>query len=446
MTATNVKDKLGPMLIRFTESLAALREFVELIEPHIEKYHESIMENEPIAMIPMILAMKKLRPSHPFTTVFTEVSEERLRGLFDGEILIDEGGGEGDFSMKVSGFHAATWRRTLTMLNRSKAQIDHLYRSSLISLVTTSEWFVSQMITSYHRLFPEMISGRDKVLSLDDVMTFGGIDEVREHLIACRVEDIMRGPFTDWLKFFKEKPKLSASYIDGEMDDLVEIFQRRNLLVHNGGIVNSIYMSRVSSKHRNGLVVGSEIKVDREYLDNATSALEACLILLCAELWKKLDSADLERAHVLMTVGYEHMMRERWNIAERCYAFVARDVAQEEASRLASMINQWQCKKWRGEDIASEVKSYDFSAKERKYILASMVLLEDIEGSLALARELIGSGALTVEDLQEWPLFRDMRRIERWVDMVDEFAQKGAAKSIAAPADEGDDTEVVGGT
>ena len=65
-------------------------------------------------------------------------------------------------------------------------------------------------------------------------------------MIEQRVEDVLRGSFEEWISFLKNQFKLEMGYIEKWQHKLVEIIQRRNLLVHNGGNINSIYRRKVA--------------------------------------------------------------------------------------------------------------------------------------------------------------------------------------------------------
>src|SRR5690606_32768666 len=116
----------------------------------------------------------------------------------------------------------------------------------LISLVSTVEWFFSQILHYYYDKFPDSSGIKNKTLTLDDLKNFGSINDAEKFLIENKIEEILRGSIKDWFKILKDDLKLGLGYKDQYEDELVEIYQRRNLLVHNGGVVNAIYLSKVA--------------------------------------------------------------------------------------------------------------------------------------------------------------------------------------------------------
>jgi len=415
-------NECAAILSRFADSLLALREFVSLIEPHIEQSIKQVFDEEVLCLVPLAVALKTLDSESDFRDAFQSIPDDKLRRLFDGNIEITAPTGEThvrDVTITVTGNDAPKWHKAINRLRRNRQHTEHLYRSSLLSLATTTEWHISQLFSYFYRRFPESVATKEKAFSLGDLMAFGSIADAQEHLIASRVEDTMRGSFSDWIGVFKDKLKLSASYLDSHLDDMIEIFQRRNLVVHNGSIVNSIYLAKVSEKHRNAVRSGQKLAIDREYLDRAIDLLEVHISLLAAELWKKLEPRDESRGDLLCELAYEHMAKERWHVAQAFYFFVQNDARMKENTRLVARLNVWQCRKWAGDDIRAEVEKHDFSATDDRYVLGSLALKDDIDGAMRLAHRLVETSALTASDLREWPIFRAFRRDERWVDMVD---------------------------
>lgn len=419
------RSELGRLLFNFADSLVALREFVSLIEPALNENEAQLFEDEAAGLIPLAIAVKELGEPLEAAEVFKDISTERLRRLFDGEVeVIGEGTGETRATkIRVSGKGASAWQRVLERFRRTDQHRNHLYNSTLLSLTTSAELFVSQLLGYQFSKHPESVITKDKVFSFDELASFDNIDDARNHLIATKVEDVMRGAFVDWIKVFKDRFKLSASYLDRELDDLVEIFQRRNLLVHNGGVVNSIYLSKVSRSHTKGKSLGDRLAVEGAYLDRSIDLIEKNLILVCAELWKRGEPDNAERGIVLTDIAFEHMKAERWDVAEALSFFVRNDQKLPERTQLIGRFNEWQCQKWTGKDVVVEVRGFDLTAKDQVFLLAQHAICDEIEACLRLAPALVNGGALDIVDLREWPLFRALRQDDRWVDMVDELTR-----------------------
>jgi hypothetical protein len=291
-------------------------------------------------------------------------------------------------------------------------QVRLLRESALMALVSRTEWFVAQLISLYLRKHPEASGATEPFFSLEMLASLGNVSDAREMLIEHRVEALMRQSFEEWLKFFREKPKLGMSYMDDLKESIVEIFKRRNLIVHNGGRISQRYISEVSDRVRKDLKLGDTIEITTDYLESATNVLEQGLLLLSAELWKKLDASNEARATLLLEVSVARLAQRRWDVARGLSRFVMNDKNEPEATQLRAKINYWQSFKWPGEydKIRNEVESSDFTAKGSLFQLAHDAIIDDFKGVFTKLPKLLESGELDRNSLETWPLFQAIRQ------------------------------------
>lgn len=74
-------------------------------------------------------------------------------------------------------------------------------------------------------------------------------------------------------------------------------------------------------------------------------------------------------------------------------------------------LNYWQSVKWQGrfEGIRKQAEQADLSAKDPLYQLAQLALLNENEAFFSLLPDVLASRKLSIENLNEWPIFREMR-------------------------------------
>ena len=257
-----------------------------------------------------------------------------------------------------------------------------LYRSALISLVSAAEWLVMQLIQVYVKRHPEAIGIRDKTLTLADLQAIGSIEEAQAMLIQSRIDEIMFGGLEDWLKMFANTMHLSMGYLKPRRDGLVDILQRRNVMVHNNGVVHSSYMRKVPLELRQGIELNTNLLVTPEYLESAIDLVEYSFVLIAAELWQDLEPNDEERGTVLTNaVAIERINSGRWLVAEGASEFTMRDKKLSEQIQLIGTINYWQTLKWDGrfDSVRKDVEAADYLAKAELYQLARLVLLDQFD-------------------------------------------------------------------
>ena len=77
--------------------------------------------------------------------------------------------------------------------------------------------------------------------------------------------------------------------------------------------------------------------------------------------------------------------------------------------------------------MRKKVQDADFSAKSEKSKLARLVLLDEFEKAIELLPGLVDSKKLTVDNLQDWPLFREFRKHEGVSTFMEFHAQQTKA-------------------
>lgn len=421
----------GPAISAFRTNINALRDFVDVIDPVLHEKTKVLLEERKESLAPLALIFVKdlellggsirelvgtederfKQHSEVIERYCTEI-ERRCEELKVAVTIVE--GADKRQSMRISGEGVNQFLEALQSYLKAYKRRDLLYESSLISLSSMAEWFLAALLHGYFETYSDAVGTGDKAFSLQDLREFGSIEDARKSLTDSTVENILRGSFEDWHKFLKERLKLNMGYLD--MERLVEFFQRRNLLVHNAGIVNSIYINRVAAPLRKQCTVGEHIKVPADYLDDAIALVELNFLLIAAELWKKLEPGSQERSELLIEISFNHLIAERWEIAKGLSFFVKNDKQALESYRLKAQLNYWQALKWqdRFEEVRSEVEKVDFSAKDPLFRLALAALRDDLDNFFELLPDVLNSKKLSLDDLEIWPIFRTIRSIERY--------------------------------
>jgi hypothetical protein len=220
MIATYIKS--------YSANLEGLREFVELIKPFLDENENRVVKEHALALKPLVLAYKSelLDQKDPQKTKLLD----ELHQIFDGEIIVEHDKEENSVKLRIKGDSKAIDEafRTLRKATRQKTL---LYHSSLITLVSSVEWFFSQILHYYFDKYPEAAGLNERSMTLSELKSFNSVDDAQNYLIDSKVEEILRSGFEDWIKTLKSKLKLSLGYLDKVEDQMVEVYQRRNILV-----------------------------------------------------------------------------------------------------------------------------------------------------------------------------------------------------------------------
>lgn len=310
--------------------------------------------------------------------------------------------------------------KALWTLGRKRGLVELLCESALVMLVTIAESFLYRVFHAYYDRYPYPEGHAEKAFSLDDLRNFGSVEDAREYLLDQRIDAIMRGGFEFWVSALKKRQTLNLQMtcIECHRGVLSEVFQRRHLLVHNGGVVNEYYLRNVEEAQRADLALGKKVVISREYLAQAIDTVEACFMLIGVELWQKLGSLD---TGYLTEVLLECLSVEKFVLAEGLALFL-RDAADKgaERDRLIAELNYWQTMRWKGdyEKVRSEVESTDYSAKSPVFRLGYSAVTGRADEFFVLLPEVLRSADLSPEDARAWPIFRVMREDPRFEEIL----------------------------
>lgn len=404
----------------FTSSLESLREFIDLLDSYlIEKAAEAV-DSHAQDLAPLHYFAKKagLPVDDEFDGLTDEEIKERVKNSSGIEVDVEVSGSAEKpvYKLIIDGKGKVQFEKAINELSKSHKRMDLLYRGSLLNLTSIVELFISKLLHNQFTKNPNAISSKDKLFSIDDLMQYDSVDDVRQHYINTKIEELLYGSFSDWVTYIKNSNKLSMSYLDSDMDLLKETFLRRNLVVHNGGIINSIYLSKAPKIFTKDAKLGSRIEIDRNYINRRIDLFERNCVLIAAELWKNIDPTDEKRADVLNHSAYHHMLGKRWMISESLSYFTMQDKQLSEPSQTIAKINFFLSKKRQGkwEEIKDDVTALNFSAKSFPYQLALESITERVDNFYDILPMALASEQISTNDLNEFPVFEEVRQDPRF--------------------------------
>lgn len=438
-------------ILDFNENIIGLRDFIDLIEPFLtdkkEEHDKHISPLITLGILKEIASSKtewedgEKEKHNEFTDSITRQILEIYKREIDVEIEIEktEGKDKSDkgISIKFKATEVPELNNHIENVKKVTNHIELLYKNSFISLLSTVEWFFSQILHFNYDKFPESAGIQKKTMTLADLKSFGTIEDAEKFLIDTKIEEVLRGNLESWFITLKTDLSLKLGYIDPIKDELIEIYQRRNLFVHNGGIVNTIYMSKVSEEFRKGINLNDSLVINKKYLDNAICKLQKAFLLVASELWKNLDKSDKSRGDVLTDIVYENLVKERWDICEGLTYFIMKDAELEVLDKLVAQLNYWLCKKELNQynSIKKELENANYSDKKEIFQLALFALKDDVESFMEILPISLDSKQLNIRRLEEFPIFKTIRQ-------TDEYQKfKSESKYFTEPSAEIEDDE-----
>jgi hypothetical protein len=308
-----------------------------------------------------------------------------------------------------------------------------MYSSLLTTAVGNFEVLVSAVVREFLRVRPEAIRSDDAKYSLAEIEGYESIEEFRAYCAERYAENLLRGSFEDWMEWFEKRLKISLSDITSDAPKLREIFQRRHLLVHNGGVVNRLYLNKLSDLAQLPSR-GDKLTVDSSYLGASVDRLMAAGVLLQVSVMRKLLPVDDGGKHPADSIAgnavFDFLGQGRWQLA-RHVAAASHEACVSDSSRLVMRVNGWiATKQIEGtEGIRAEVEAWQVEPLAPKFRLAKLALLDQVEEAYKMGQELLTSGEIDADDWWTWPLLAEVRDHE--AGLLDEAAAGGTPPPAA---------------
>jgi hypothetical protein len=161
----------------------------------------------------------------------------------------------------------------LSQINREETDIPKFIRNmSLTYLVSNFEDFFAKCLLHYFQLEPKaLLSSRnkakgehEKTVTYNDILQCNNQKEIVEKLIQKELDIIMREDIDKIIQYFQN---LLKTKIDDANDfgEFIEIFDRRNCIIHHQGYANSNYKRKNKLDEKTPI----ELVTDHDYLQKS---------------------------------------------------------------------------------------------------------------------------------------------------------------------------------
>ncbi len=317
---------------------------------------------------------------------------------------------------------------------RSPGQGAILRRGALTTLLSFFEVLVSDLIQLYYSMYPSALPA-DQKLSLADLRELGSIEDAEKALASREAEKVLHGKsLEDQLGYFSNKLNVGLKPLDPELESLVEIDQRRNLLVHNDGVVNRRYLSRVADRliEEYKIEQGETLVVTENYLAAAIDTLYVVgltLVQLCWRNWDK-DSTEEADGFAVTDMLYESLREERFDLVKRMAERLrGARYAKEQSKRMAIINYAIALKELGCLDEMESVLSMDWSGFSLEFKLALHALRNEEEEFYQLLPRAVAAEMIEKWQLEEWPVFAHQRGTERFAEALERHFPNGASDS-----------------
>ena len=298
-------------------------------------------------------------------------------------------------------------------------QLDIQNDSAIMMLLVRYENCISGIYRFLLNNYPKAYLSNKSITYTELIECSTDIESIKAKFVEKEVDEFMRMPLSDWYKTFESKHKANFNYISEEMKAFREIYYRRNIIVHNQGIANDIYVLNSGNKN---VEIGDRLIVDNRYIN---SAFEITVKVLIGTLWglRKLADDKENICDELFDYGYRYLLEEKWELAKFINGLLLTDEDQSAADIMCERVNRWiAIKNLEGVgEINDEVNALDVSAMGLQFVIAKYALLDDFQ-KVSYYLEKAINDVLKPADIKEWPLLKQYRDSELYHEFVEKHA------------------------
>lgn len=304
------------------------------------------------------------------------------------------------------------WREAVDRPRRAP-----LLRAALLTTAVSGfEVLIARLARHVIALRPEILRSSEAKYSMADVEGFADLDEFREYCADRQVDSLMFGGLDDWMTWIKKQLKIDWSDFTGDAASFREVFQRRHLVVHNGGVVNRQYLLKMAGTEKLP-PIGSRLLISKSYCEDSIDLLTQSGVRLGLRVIRKLDKqqdeAERSADQLCSTITFRFLKKEQNRSVIDVITNELELCTDNEFTQIMR-VNCWIARKETEglSSIRDEVLAWQTSALASRYELAKLALLDRNEEALALGVNLRAKGEVSIEDWLTWPLLKGVREHE----------------------------------
>lgn len=286
----------------------------------------------------------------------------------------------------------------------------------LVMAVTAFETLLTVAWCHWLSHHPKAASLTDKPVMASELWEYEDLGALRDRVLTDTVDGWIRAGPEQWPRLLKERGGIHLERLAVDWPAALEVFLRRNAIVHANGVADRAYLQHLPELTPHP-PLGATLTVDTTYVAEVLDRLGALGPCVLAAFATKLGPVPtrfaVEGVAGLVSVA---LAQERWRLGELLAAGLLPLVSTSEAHwRLR--VDSWiaQRKLGREDDVRREVQASGLANVAPLFALSAHILLDEIAEAEALLPQLLADGALTPADLVQWPLFSDLRAQPGWL-------------------------------
>lgn len=238
----------------------------------------------------------------------------------------------------------------------------------------------------------------------------------------------MRSSHAEQISWIESKTKLKNIKESNLWCAYIEVFERRNIIVHNNSIVNDQYINICSANNYDvsQVSLGSDLHISASYLKLSCDMLIEFGIKLIFSVWRKISKDEIEKAIDLIgNIAYDFIVTEHFQISINLLKFVLEDnnLKIKDIDRRRLIINYANAIKLNGnkEEALKIINKEDWSACDIPFHICISAINDDDNSVIDMIETAHKADKLSASDFRDWPVFRKIRNNKAYIDKFEEI-------------------------
>ncbi|MBQ8372249.1 MAG: hypothetical protein IJX38_04875 [Clostridia bacterium] len=250
-----------------------------------------------------------------------------------------------------------------------------------------------------------------------------------EEIIISEVREEVSNNLFDSIKTLDKMNEKSSINLDRYIcirKVFEEIYYRRNLFVHNEGVVNKIYLDNIHEEYKKGVKCGDKLVCDDYYLHNSIVVLKEMICVLFYEFLVSIKS-DAKNYDILsQNIAFSALNNEEYAFCEYIYGILVKNKEFSFLDKSMFEVNRMIALKQQGKSIRKWLDGFDVSAMQTQFAIAKCCLQDDFDSVYTLLSRTYPE-SFNATAIRDWPIFIDFRKTEQYekfkLEHSDDFKQ-----------------------
>ncbi|MGY6650108.1 hypothetical protein [Wenyingzhuangia sp. IMCC45574] len=298
--------------------------------------------------------------------------------------------------------------------NISPRNYDILSRSSFLMLNNYFEYLIADLLSYYYNKYKNSLNEKEFKFTLKELNEFDSIEEATKDLIIKEVESlIIDKSFNELLEHFEDKLSISLEKQLIKWDEIIEVRERRHLIVHNSSVVNKKYILRTKNPY--DYKIGDIVHIDKDYFFKSWLQFKLAGQLLIFNCWGNWDKDNIDNAiYEIMIQTFEDINSKNYDLVCKTCKYSdqidPKNEQQEDIILRIKINNAISLKKQnKTNELKQVLKTIKVGTATPLFKIAHNILNDKYDDLEELFNQSVVVDDLNIDWYLEWPIFDFVR-------------------------------------